>query len=98
LRAYSYCRGGHHFPRERSTVDIEAEPREDLALDDADAESVIGGSKKKAHRAGKPGAKTAGHSLPPIIIQSPPTPPADGSDPGVSSVDPSADTTDTEDC
>ena len=77
-------------------MDIDAEAREDLALDDADAENVIGGSKKKAHKVSNP-AHSVGHSLPPIISQGVPMPTA-ASDPGVSSDDSSADNTDPDDC
>ena len=51
---------------------IESDAQKDLALETEDAENVVGGkmNKTKAHKKTAP-HKAAGHSLPPINIQTP---------------------------
>ena len=49
---------------------IEADAQKDLALNTEDAENVVGGARKKAHKKAAP-HKAAGHSLPTINIQTP---------------------------
>ena len=65
-------------------MSIDSEANKDLALNDEDAESVVGGTKKKAakpaHTQVTHHAAASGHSLPPINVQGAPSTDATSTD------------------